>query len=225
MQVICDAPLFAGTTLDHVPFEPRALRNFSLKERGFLLPKSFQFTALLLRQRLCLFSRRDVQADSRKPLRLAVFIHLHAAARANPVHTAVPPNNPKLCLVIFAMLDRLIHGLPGFVAIIFVPSGNELFECDFSRSRETQLRPTRRGDPDFIFLQIPLPHSEVSGVRGEIESLLAEFQFTRETRGSSYVATQLVRHCRDDRRKDPRRHMYPAHQQLVLLHCPSIHHP
>ena len=98
------------------------------------------------------------------------------------------------------MLDRLIHGLPDFVAIVCVPSGNELFGCDFSRSRKTQLRPTRRGDPDFIFLQIPLPHSEASGVRDEIESLLAEFQFTRETRGASQVATQLIRHRRDDRR-------------------------
>ena len=86
------------------------------------------------------------------------------------------------------MLDRLIHGLPDFVAIIFVPSGSELFECDFFRSRETQLRPTRGGDPDFIFLQIPLPHSDVSGVRGEIEPLLAEFQFTSATRGSSHIA-------------------------------------
>ena len=105
---------------------------------------------------------------------------------------------PKLCLVIFAILNFIIHCLADFVAIIFVPSGNELFECDFPRSRETQLLLTRRGEPDFIFLQIPLPHSKVSGVRGQVEPLLANFQFTRETRGSSHVTTQLIRHRRDD---------------------------
>src|SRR5215467_8124546 len=79
VQVIRDATLFAGTTLDHLAFESGALSDFSLKERRFLLPEPFKFTALSLRQQLCLFSGSDVQADSREPLRFALFIHLHAS--------------------------------------------------------------------------------------------------------------------------------------------------
>src|SRR5262245_19421830 len=194
VQVIGDSTLFAGATLDHLTFEPRALRDLSLKKRCFLLPEPFKFTALVLRQHLCFFSRRDVQADSRKPARLTVFVHLHSPARADPLHTAVRLNNPKLCLVIFALLDRVIHGLPDFVTIAFVPTGNQLFECDPSSRRKTQLRTARRRNPDFILCQIPLPHSEVSGVRGEVESFLADFQFTGETGTPCHIPTQLVPH-------------------------------
>ncbi len=96
------------------------------------------------------------------------------------------------------MLDRLIHSLLDFLTIVFVPSGNQLLECNPSRDRETQLCAARRRDPDFILLQVPLPHSEVGGVRGEIESLLADFQFVGETRGWSHVTTQFIPHYRDD---------------------------
>src|SRR5262249_39940599 len=65
VQVMGDSTLFPGATFDYLTFEPRALRHFSLKECGFLLPEPLKFTALLLRQRLCFFSRRNVQADSR----------------------------------------------------------------------------------------------------------------------------------------------------------------
>src|SRR5215468_7374677 len=180
VQVIGNSSLFAGATLDHLTFEPRALRHFSLKECGFLLPEPFKFTALLLRQHLCFFSRRNVQADSSKPLRVAFFVHLYAPTRTDPLHTAVPPNKPKLGLVIFALFDRVVYGLPDFVAIVFVRTGNQLFECDPSSRRKTQLDTARRGNPDFIFFQIPLPHSDVGGVRREVESFLAGFQFTRE---------------------------------------------
>ena len=110
--------------------EPRAFCNFSLKKRCFLLPQPFELTALLLRKRLCLFSRRYVHADSCKSLRLVLFIQLYTTARAYPLRTAIRPNNPKLCSVIFAFLDCLIHGLPDFFTIGFVPTGNQLFECD-----------------------------------------------------------------------------------------------
>ena len=107
------------------------------------------------------------------------------------------------------MLDRLIHRLPNFIAIAFVPTGNQLFECDPSRSRETQLRTARRGNPDFIFFQIPLPHSEIGGVRREVESFLADFQFTGETRSPSHIPTQLIPHrghnARVRERKEERR--------------------
>src|SRR5215471_4476859 len=122
VQVIGDATLFAGTTLDHLTFEPGALGDFSLKESRFLLPEPFKFTALSLRQQLCFFSRTNVQADSRKPFRLALFIHLHASARADPLRTSIRSNNPKLRLVIFAILDRLIYCLTNFITIICVPS-------------------------------------------------------------------------------------------------------
>src|SRR5262249_18026412 len=157
-----------GTTFNHLTFEPRALSDFSFKERGPLMPEPFKLTALLLRQQLCLFSLRDVQADSNQPLRVSVFIHLDAAARADPLHSAVCTNHPKLCLIIFAISDRVIHCLPDFLAILCVPSGNELFKCDPSRSGETQLCTARWAHPDFIFLQIPLPHCEFGGIRGEI---------------------------------------------------------
>src|SRR4029434_4063622 len=164
VQVIGDSTLFARATLDHLTFEPRALPHFSLKECGFLLPEPFKFTALLLRQHLCFFSRRNVQADARNPLRVAFFVHLYAPTRTDPLHTAVRPNTPKLYLIIFALLDRVDHGLPDFVAIAFVRTGNQLFKSDPSSRRKTQLRTARRGNPNFIFFQIPLPHSEVGGV-------------------------------------------------------------
>src|SRR5262245_28024163 len=148
------------------------------------------------RQNLRLFSSRDVEANSGEPRWSSMVIHLHATTRAHPTHTAVCANNPKLCLVFFAGVDRLIHCLPDSLAIFRVPAGNQVFECNPSGSRETQLSTPPGRDPDLIFLQIPLPHSEIRGVRGEVESLLANFQFTREMRRSNDIATELIAHHR-----------------------------
>src|SRR5262249_310757 len=101
---------------------------------------------------------------------------LHASTRADPAHTAVRANNPKFCLVISAILDAVMRWLPDFGAIVRVRTGNELFKCDPSKGRKTQLSTARARNPDFIFLQIPLPHSEIGGICGQVESLLANFQ-------------------------------------------------
>ena len=45
---------------------------------------------------------------------------------------------------------------------------------------------------------LPLNPTKISGVCGQVEPLLANFQFARQTRGASHVAAQLIPHCRDD---------------------------
>src|SRR5438874_5827387 len=175
LQVICDAPLFAGTTLDHLTFDERALRDFSLHKRGPLLRDSLKFGALLAGPDLGLFSVRNIEANCRKPLGFSAVIKVHVPMRVNPSHAAVWGNNTKLYIAIFAVLDRLIHCLSNSVAILCVPARHQVLECDPSKSRQTQLSTALGRDADFISLQIPLPQFEISGFRSEVESLLSSF--------------------------------------------------
>src|SRR5262249_3567488 len=101
---------------------------------------------------------------------------------ADPAHTAVRANNPKFCLVIFAILDGVMHCLPDFVAIVRVRTRNELFKCDPSKGRKTQLSTARARNPDFIFLQIPLPHSEIGGSSGMFVLLIVNSKFAGQRR-------------------------------------------
>src|SRR5947208_803818 len=96
---------------------------------------------------LCLFSSSNVHADSQKTFRLPVFVCVHTSTRCDPAHTAVRKNPPKLFLVIFAVFDRIPKCLSDFIAIICMPSGNEVFECDLSGNREAQLGTTLPRDP------------------------------------------------------------------------------
>ena len=71
-------------------------------------------------------------------------------------------------------------------------------EIQFLRGVEAKHGAAFVRDPNFIMDNVPLPHSEIGGVGGQVESLLAYFQFTRETRCSSHVITQLIaHHCND----------------------------
>src|SRR5262245_31939600 len=77
-------------------------------------------------------------------------------------------------------------------------SASEAIEVELLRWCEAKEGAPFVCDPNFIMDNIPLPHSESGGVGGQIESLLAYFQFTRETRCSSHVITQLIaHHCHD----------------------------
>src|SRR4029079_3429026 len=139
------------------------------------MPELFKFVALSPAEELCLFLRRDIEADSSKALRFSMLIGLHSPTRADPLHTAVRARHPEICLVILVILDCSTHRVPNFVAIVSVPSGNQVLKGDPSGNRETQLSTARRRDPDFILIQIPLPHSELGGIRSQIESLLNNF--------------------------------------------------
>src|SRR5205809_6204646 len=113
--------------------------------------------ALAGRLQICQLSTRNVHADSQKTYRLPLFVCVHTSTRCDPAHTAVRKNSPKLCVVIFAVFDRIPKYLSDFIAIIRMPSGNEVFKCDPSGNRKAQLGTPLRRDPDLILAQIPLP--------------------------------------------------------------------
>src|SRR6266487_2646257 len=121
-----------------------------------------QVMALTGRLQLCHLSSSNVHAESQKTYRLPLFVCVHTSTRCDPAHTAVRKDPPKLCVVIFAVFDRIPKCLSDFIAIIRMPSGNEVFECDLSGKREAQLSTARRRDPDLILAQIPLPQPEIS---------------------------------------------------------------
>ena len=92
--------------------------------------------ALAGRLQRCQLSTRNVHADSQKTYRIALFVYLHTPTRRDPAHTPVRKDPPKLCVVIFAVLDCIPECLSDFIAIIRMPSGNEVLERDFSRNRK-----------------------------------------------------------------------------------------
>src|SRR4029450_6134735 len=95
--------------------------------------------ALAGRLQLCLFSSSNIHADSQKTYQLPLFVCVHTSTGCDPAHTAVRKNPPKLRLVIFPVFDRMPKCLPDSIAIICMPSGNEVFECDLSGNRKAQL--------------------------------------------------------------------------------------
>ena len=111
VQIVGNPPLFARTDLDHLTLEPGALGDLLLKQRGLPLSQLLKFIAMLLGLELCLFSSSDVHADSQKSHRLPMFVHVGASTRCDPAHTAVRKGNPILCLVIFAVFDRILDCL------------------------------------------------------------------------------------------------------------------
>src|SRR5947207_14147173 len=120
--------------------------------------------ALARRLQLCLFSSSNVHADSQKTYRLPLFVCVDTSTRCDPAHTPVRKDPPKICLVIFAVFDRIAECLSDLVAIIWTRSGNEVFERDLSGNREAQLSTARRRDSDLILAQIPLASAEISRV-------------------------------------------------------------
>ena len=120
VQIVSNPPLFVRTDLDHLTLEPGALGDLLLKQRGLLLPQLLEFIAMLLGLELCLFSSSDVHADSEKSHRLPLFVYLHTPTRCDPAHTAVRKGNPILCLVIFAIFDRILDCVSNLIAIIYM---------------------------------------------------------------------------------------------------------
>src|SRR5207249_10198214 len=106
---------------------------------------------------LCLFSISNFHSNSHMTYRLPLLVCVDTSTRCDPAHTPVRKVPPKICLVIFAVFDRIAECLSDLVAIIWMPLGNEVFERDLSGNREAQLSTARRRDPDLILAQIPLP--------------------------------------------------------------------
>src|SRR5437763_2269442 len=159
MQVVCDPPLFARATLDHLAVNTRTLCEFTLQKRVPSLPDFFKSVALLAGQDFCLFSVGNIKGNCYEPLRFPAVILLQPPMRVDPAHVAICANNPKLDVVIFAVLNCLIHCPSNSVAIFCVRSGNQLFECDPSEARQTELSTARARHPDFISFKIPFPHN------------------------------------------------------------------
>jgi hypothetical protein len=95
-----------------------------------------ELVALLLGLQLCLFSSSHINAHPQKSHRFSVIVYLYTPACRDPAYIAVCENNPKLCLVILAIFDRILDCVADLIAIIYMPSGNEIFERDLSRRRQ-----------------------------------------------------------------------------------------
>src|SRR5260370_5337039 len=138
------ARLVGGADGDRLRLKARALGDLLLKRRGPLLSQLFKFIALLLGFELCVLSSSEVPANSQKSRRLALFVHVRSPTRCDPAHIAIRTDNPKLCLVIVSIFDVIIDCLPVLIAIICIPSGNNVFARYPSPERKAQLSTPRR---------------------------------------------------------------------------------